>query len=73
LSNPDDDDSVISVLKPADYESYKASGAINKGMIPKLDNAFKALTDGVAQVTICHAREVKLAVKDGIAGTKIIQ
>lgn len=72
LSDPEDDESVIAVLKPADYEHYKAEGAINKGMIPKLDNAFKALTDGVAQVTICHAKEVKLAVKDGIAGTVLI-
>ncbi|MEA5425185.1 acetylglutamate kinase [Arcicella lustrica] len=73
LSDPEDDDAVIAVLKPEDYEKYKAAGVINKGMIPKLDNAFKALVDGVLQVTICHAKEVKLAVKDGVAGTKIIK
>ncbi|WP_044170760.1 acetylglutamate kinase [Flectobacillus major] len=71
LANPDDDDSVIPALKPAEYASYKASGAINKGMIPKLDNAFKALAQGVAQVTICHAKEVIEAVNIGNAGTKL--
>lgn len=71
LSDPEDDDSVISELKPADYEAHKASGAIYKGMIPKLDNAFKALEEGVTQVTICHAGEVKQAVKEGISGTRL--
>jgi acetylglutamate kinase len=41
-------------------------------MIPKLDNAFKAIAEGVLQVTICHAAEVRLAVNEGTAGTKII-
>ncbi len=72
LANPDDDDSVIAELKPDLYATYKASGAINKGMIPKLDNAFKALQEGVAQVTICHAKEVLAAVKDGTAGTTLL-
>ncbi|MDI9873582.1 acetylglutamate kinase [Flectobacillus rivi] len=71
LSNPDDDDSVIPQLQPEAYSSYKATGAINKGMIPKLDNAFKALDEGVKQVTICHAKEVLAAVTDGNAGTKL--
>lgn len=72
LSNPEDDDSVISTLIPLLYEQYKASGAIFKGMIPKLDNAFKALSEGVSQVIICHAAEVKQAVSEGIAGTKLV-
>lgn len=69
LSDPEDDDAVIPVLMPADYEQYKSDGVINKGMIPKLDNAFKALSEGVSQVTICHAKEVKEAVNEGKAGT----
>jgi acetylglutamate kinase len=68
LSDPDDDDSVISSLNPASYAEYKASGAINKGMIPKLDNAFRALEAGVGRVTICHADDL-LAVEEGQAGT----
>jgi acetylglutamate kinase len=71
LANPEDDDSVIDVLQPTEYERYKSEGAINKGMVPKLDNAFKALSEGVTQVTICHAAEVKKAVNEGTAGTKL--
>lgn len=70
LSDPDDDSSVIPQLNPQEYESYKASGAINKGMIPKLDNSFDALRSGVSRVVICHAREL-LNAAAGNKGTQI--
>jgi acetylglutamate kinase len=72
LTDVDDDNSVIPVLKKEYYEQLKSDGAIHTGMIPKLDNAFKAISEGVSQVTICHAAEVRLAVNEGIAGTKIV-
>ena len=70
LSDPDNDDAVISSLVPATYAEYKASGVINKGMIPKLDNAFSALKEGVDKVTICHADDLGKATA-GEAGTVI--
>ena len=70
LENPEDDNSVINELTPALYTQYKAAGAINKGMIPKLDNAFSALEKGVTKVIICHADEVGAAVGQG-AGTTL--
>ncbi|SOD98733.1 acetylglutamate kinase [Spirosoma fluviale] len=70
LKDPTDDNSVINELTPALYADYKAAGAINKGMIPKLDNAFRALENGVSKVIICHADEVAEAVKQG-AGTTL--
>lgn len=72
LTDVDDDNSVIPVLKKEYYEQLKTDGAIHTGMIPKLDNAFKAIAEGVSQVTICHAAEVRLAVNEGMAGTKIM-
>ncbi len=72
LTDVDDDNSVIPVLRKEFYEQLKANGKIHTGMIPKLDNALKAISAGVSQVTICHAAEVKLAVNEGIAGTRII-
>lgn len=72
LSNPDDDNSVIAELTPTLYADYKAAGSINKGMIPKLDNAFAALEKGVAQVVICHADDVAQSVA-GRAGTVLIR
>ena len=70
LSDAEDDSSVIGTLTPSSYASYKASGVISKGMIPKLDNAFAALGDGVSSVIICHADELSTAI-DGQFGTKI--
>lgn len=72
LSDPEDNDSVIPTLTPANYADYKASGAINAGMIPKLDNAFAALQKGVSKVIICHADELQQAVAQGQSGTQII-
>ncbi|QDK78927.1 acetylglutamate kinase [Spirosoma sp. KCTC 42546] len=70
LRDPTDDDSVINELTPALYANYKTAGAINKGMIPKLDNAFNALGNGVSKVIICHADELAQAVNQG-AGTTL--
>ncbi len=70
LKDPNDDNSVINELTPGLYADYKAAGTINKGMIPKLDNAFRALENGVAKVIICHADEVATAINQG-AGTTL--
>lgn len=70
LSDPTNDDSVITTLTPDRYAEHKAAGTINKGMIPKLDNAFTAIKNGVSRVIICHADEVAAAVMQG-AGTTL--
>ena len=61
---------VIASLTPDSYAGYKSSGVINKGMIPKLDNAFAALEHGVKKVIICHADDLAAAVS-GESGTVI--
>ncbi|MBO0929527.1 acetylglutamate kinase [Fibrella aquatilis] len=70
LANPDDESSVIGQLTPAQYADHKTAGTVNKGMIPKLDNAFAALSAGVKRVIICHADEVPAALS-GTAGTTL--
>ena len=58
LSDPDDEESVIKTITPAEYEQYKSEGIIQGGMIPKLDNAFNALHCGVREVVITKASEL---------------
>lgn len=70
LANPDDEESVITELTPSLYAEHKEGGTINKGMIPKLDNAFRALEKGVSRVIICHADELTEAIQQG-AGTTL--
>lgn len=73
LADAENDDSVIETLTPPLYETYKNSGAIFAGMIPKLDNAFAAVKSGVKQVIICHADELQAAVTHGTAGTRMME
>ena len=58
LSNPDDESSVISKIIPEDYAQLKADGIISGGMLPKIDNAFAALQEGVQTVRITHASNI---------------
>ncbi len=58
LLDPLDDRSVIPILGYDDYRQYRQQGVITDGMLPKLDNAFAALHDGVARVIICGPASV---------------
>ncbi|MGH2624690.1 MAG: acetylglutamate kinase [Sphingobacterium sp.] len=67
LKDIDDDESVIKHINTSSYQSLKEQGIIADGMIPKLDNAFEALSLGVKKVIIKHADDLT----DQQAGTII--
>lgn len=52
------DESVIPEINSAAYAGLKQQGLITAGMLPKLDNAFAALNQGVKQVVIGHALHI---------------
>lgn len=58
LSNPEDENSIIKEIVPSTYQDLKSEGIISGGMIPKLDNAFRALEAGVSKVVITEAGEL---------------
>ena len=58
LRDENDDDSVIPLITPADFQRYVADGTIQGGMIPKLENAFEALRAGVGEVIITSAATI---------------
>jgi acetylglutamate kinase len=70
LSDIHNNDSVIPVINPENYVSLKASGQVNEGMIPKLDNAFEALQKGVSRIIIGDALDIEKLIA-GKAGTTI--
>lgn len=70
LSDIQNNDSVIPVINLENYASLKASGQVNEGMIPKLDNAFEALQNGVNRVIIGDALDIEKLIA-GKAGTTI--
>lgn len=55
LRNENDDDSVIPVIDPEMFEKLKADGTVTGGMLPKIENALKAVADGVTEVVITRA------------------
>jgi acetylglutamate kinase len=58
-------DSVIHEIPETAYASLKSEGIIFHGMIPKLDNAFKAINQGVKSVFICHADQLSAIINEG--------
>ena len=55
LLDPNDDNSVIKQINQANFTQLKADGVVSEGMIPKLENALKAIAQGVQTVRLCHA------------------
>ena len=55
LRDVDDPDSLIGEIRPDSYRELRETGVVNKGMIPKIDNAFCAVEKGVKSVTIKHS------------------
>lgn len=66
LMNQDDDNSVIPYISYYDFPLLVENGTINGGMIPKIQNAFTALTAGVTSVLITSASSL-----DKLTGTTI--
>ena len=59
LYDKDDDSSVIPEIDRERFAQLKAEGRVADGMIPKLENSFKAIDSGVARVIIKHARNLQ--------------
>ncbi|MGB8191349.1 MAG: acetylglutamate kinase [Chitinophagaceae bacterium] len=70
LRDVNDEDSVISRINPAYYAELKEKGLIFAGMLPKLENAFAAVNQGVKRVVIGQAEQL-LELVAGIKGTTI--
>ncbi|MCQ2198962.1 MAG: acetylglutamate kinase [Paludibacteraceae bacterium] len=68
LRDENDDDSVISEINEADFKKYVADGTIQGGMIPKLENAFAAISAGVSKVVITKADQL-----GKVGGTTIVR
>lgn len=58
LTDVDNPDSLIPEIDSKSYEILKSSGAVSGGMIPKIDNAFAAISKGVTFVTIKSAGNI---------------
>lgn len=67
MRDPADESTVIPTITRSSYKALLADGTVSGGMIPKIDNAFNAIENGVAKVIITRADAI-----DGIQGTHIV-
>lgn len=70
LLDANDDNTVIASINPDYYTTLKSQQLIFAGMIPKLDNAFTAINNGVSKVIIGKAESIQDLVA-GKAGTTL--
>ncbi|MBO4613022.1 MAG: acetylglutamate kinase [Bacteroidaceae bacterium] len=52
MGNPDDPSSFIPHITEQDFQQLRAQGIVSGGMLPKLENAFQAIHQGVSEVLI---------------------
>ena len=67
MRDPENPTSLIPSITRESYRTLLEDGTISGGMIPKIDNAFNAIENGVKKVIITRADAI-----DGIQGTHII-
>ncbi|MDP3354156.1 MAG: acetylglutamate kinase [Flavobacteriaceae bacterium] len=71
LKNILDENSVIKTMSQQVYVDFQNDGIISEGMIPKLNNAFSALQNGVQSVFIIHYSDLLKTLNTEHAGTKL--
>lgn len=71
LHDVNDEDSLIREIDPIRYEELKKQQIIHSGMLPKLDNAFTAISCGVKAVIIGKADELGTLQKNEPFGTRL--
>lgn len=59
LLDANDDSTVIPTLDYKTFKEYQSTGVVAAGMIPKLDNGFEAIRQGVASVVITNVEGLR--------------
>ncbi len=71
LENVDDENSVITLITKEKYQQLLAEEKLFAGILPKIDNAFAAIQNGVKEVLIGDARDLVGNTKEQTLGTLI--
>lgn len=73
MKDIEDKDSVITEINPSFYKELLNEGIIAKGMIPKMDNCYNAISRGVSEVMIGDAMDLEILFSDNrTTGTKLL-
>lgn len=71
LENVDDENSAINLITKEIYQQLKDGNKLFDGILPKIDNAFAAISNGVKEVLIGHADDLLQNVTAQTTGTLI--
>jgi len=71
LQDINDEESLIREIDPDRYEELKTKQIIHSGMLPKLDNAFTAISCGVKAVIIGHSDDLGQLKNKQAFGTRL--
>jgi acetylglutamate kinase len=71
LENVADENSVVTLITKDIYKYLLGQKKLFDGILPKIDNAFAAIDNGVQEVIIGDAKDLLLNVTDKVAGTLI--
>ena len=71
LENVEDENSVITSITKSKYKQLVEDKKLFEGILPKIDNAFAAISAGVESVTIGDARELDRLAGGGSFGTRL--
>ncbi len=72
LKNINDKNDVIPFISEENFNTLKNEQVISKGMLPKLENAFKAIKAGVEKVVLIHYEDIgSLRNQNIICGTQL--
>jgi len=71
LENVDDENSILAELNTVTYKALKENKKLFAGILPKIDNAFDAINNGVENVVIGNSTSLRELI-NGNSGTKII-
>ncbi|KFC20233.1 acetylglutamate kinase [Chryseobacterium sp. FH1] len=71
LENVEDEDSNLKTINKNEFSELKSEGKLNKGILPKLENAFKAKENGVQKVSLINEKKLSDQIKQGNEGTEI--
>lgn len=73
LKDVNDENSVITLLDKNSYNNFLLQGIFNDGILPKLENAFDAISSGVKEVLIGEAKSLSKNLGAETVGTLIRQ
>ncbi len=71
LENVEDENSNLKTINKQEFSKLKSEGKLHKGILPKLENAFRAKEIGVQKVFLISEKKLSGQIKQGYEGTEI--